>query len=177
MQYITMTTELPPFLPYPRFLLELPLSETARLVYCVLLSRILVSQHNGWVDDAGRVYCRYPILSLAKDCSRGKSAILTAVAALEKQGLLTRQKGGAGRANTLFLRVPENGTPEVPETAPQTSGNANLRGPESRTPDLRKTAPQRSGKRHPNYTTNYTTNKTTNYKNRKPDYDYIGDSL
>ena len=117
MQYITMTTELPPFLPYPRFLLELPLSETARLVYCVILSRILISRHNGWVDEAGRVYCRYPILALAKDCSRGKSAILTAVAALEKQGLLTRQKGGAGRANTLYLRVPDEASQEYRRAA------------------------------------------------------------
>ena len=110
MQYITPATRLPPFLPYPRFLLELPLSETARLVYCLILARILTSQKNGWVDEKGRVYCRYPVLSLAEHCHKSKTTVTVALKDLESQGLLLRRRGGAGYANMLSLRLPENAT-------------------------------------------------------------------
>lgn len=141
---------LPPYLPYPKFLLELPLSETARLVYCLILSRILLSQHNGWLDKAGRVYCRYPVLALAADCRKSKSSVTAALRDLEDQGLLLRRRGGAGYANMLSLRLPENWPSDDRKTGPQTTG---------------KPAP------------NYNTNKITNYKNKKPYYDFSGDSL
>lgn len=122
MQIFTVTTPLPPFLPYPRFLLEIPISETARLVYALLLSRIHLSQSNGWVDEAGRVYCRYPIKTLAADCHKSKSTIVTALADLEKQDLLFRRRGGAGYANMRYLRVPIITTSDAQKTTPQKTG-------------------------------------------------------
>ena len=117
MQYYTASTQLPPYLPYPRFLLTLPLSETARLVYSMILSRIHLSQSNGWADEDGRVYCRYPIMTMAADCHKSKSTIITALADLEKQGLLSRCRGGAGYANKLYLRMPDICTSEEQKTA------------------------------------------------------------
>lgn len=158
MQYITPATRLPPFLPYPRFLLELPLSETARLVYCLILARILTSQKNGWVDEKGRVYCRYPVLSLAEHCHKSKTTVTVALKDLESQGLLLRRRGGAGYANMLSLRLPENSPSEE-----------------------QKTVPQRSGKPSPSYTNKNTTSNTTNidfsYLSKFSDYHYRGDSL
>ena len=149
MQFFTVTTPLPPFLPYPRFLLEIPISETARLVYALILSRIHLSQRNGWVDAEGRVYCRYPIKSLAAACHNSKSTIITALADLESQNLLFRRRGGAGYANMLYLRAPV-----------------------ITTSDEQKTTPQSPRKSTPN-------NKNTHKKNQNtiPDYDYGGDSL
>lgn len=85
MQYFSTSTRLPPYLPYPRFLLGFPLNETARLVYSLILSRIHLSQANGW-EDAGRVFCRYTIRELMADTGKCKSTITTALADLEKQG-------------------------------------------------------------------------------------------
>ena len=39
MNYMTSKTRIPPYMAFPRFLLALNLSETARLVYTVLLDR------------------------------------------------------------------------------------------------------------------------------------------
>ena len=110
MQFYSASTQLPPFLPYPRFLLEIPVSETARLVYSLILSRIKLSQSNGWADSQGRVFCRYTIGDLMADTGKSKTTILTALGDLEKQDLLRRCRGGAGYANQLYLRLPESCT-------------------------------------------------------------------
>lgn len=147
MKDFKLTTLLPPYIPYCRFLLDMPLNETARIVYSLILSRILLSQSNAWVDEEGRVYCRYTIQNLMADTGKSKSTIVTALGDLEKQKLLYRRRGGAGYANKLYLRVPEFSTSED-----------------------RKSAPQMSGKSAPNY-------KKKENKNDKPDYDYQGDSF
>lgn len=112
MQYYTASTPIPPYIAYARFLLDFPLGETARIVYSLILSRIQLSQSNGWADDQGHIYCRYPIRSLASDCGKSRTTIVTALAELEKQGLLVRRRGGASRASMLYLRLPENGFSE-----------------------------------------------------------------
>lgn len=144
-----MTTSLPPFLPYPHFLLGIPVSETAKLVYVLILGRIKLSQANNWTDSNGHVYCRYTIQDLMADTGKSKSTIVTALDDLQKQDLLFRRRGGAGYANILYLKVPVNNTS-----------------------DVQKTAPQKTGKPNPNNKTNIMKNKKT-----KPDYDYEGDSL
>ena len=122
MQFYTASTKLPPYIPYPRFLLNMPLNETARVVYSLILSRIHLSQSNGWMDSAGRIYCRYTIQDLMADTGKSKSTIITALSDLEKQDLLFRRRGGAGYANILYLRVPVFSTPEEQKTAPQKTG-------------------------------------------------------
>lgn len=122
MQFYSASTQLPPFLPYPRFLLEIPVSETARLVYSLILSRIKLSQSNGWADSQGRVFCRYTIGDLMADTGKSKTTILTALGDLEKQDLLRRCRGGAGYANQLYLRLPESCTWEVQKAAHQKPG-------------------------------------------------------
>ena len=49
-------TRLPPYLPYPRFLLQADLTQTAKLLYALLLDRATLSQANGWLDEGGRRY-------------------------------------------------------------------------------------------------------------------------
>ena len=149
MYFFSVATPLPPFLPYPQFLLEFPVSETAKLVYALILSRIKLSQANNWTNSNGHVYCRYTIQELMTHTGKSKSTIVTALDDLEKQDLLFRCRQGASRTNMLFLKVPV-----------------------SNTSDVQKTEPQKSEKPNPN-------NKTNIKKNKKiiPDYDYEGDSL
>ena len=47
-EYMTLQPDLPPYLPYPRFLSEMNLTLTAKLVYSLLLDRTTLSQKNGW---------------------------------------------------------------------------------------------------------------------------------
>ena len=63
--YMTAETIIPSYLPYPRFLLKMDLSQTAKLLYALLLDRSTLSQKNGWQDDEGRVYIVYPIAEIA----------------------------------------------------------------------------------------------------------------
>lgn len=44
---MTAETELPAYLPYPRFLLKMDISHTAKLLYALLLDRSTLSQKNG----------------------------------------------------------------------------------------------------------------------------------
>ena len=65
-EYITANTTMPPFFPYPRFLLKMDLSQTAKLLYALLLDRSTLSQKNGWQDNEGRTYIVYPIAEIAE---------------------------------------------------------------------------------------------------------------
>ena len=65
--YLTVTTPLPQYLPYARFLLDTDLSYTAKLLYTLLLDRATLSQKNNWIDAQGRIYVLYPLSNLAKD--------------------------------------------------------------------------------------------------------------
>ena len=49
--YIMADTPLPLFLPYPVFLLKMEISQTAKLLYALLLDRSTLSQKNKWQDD------------------------------------------------------------------------------------------------------------------------------
>ena len=63
--YMAVDTDLPPYFPYPQFLMDMPLSHTAALAYALLLDRAHLSQLNGWIDEAGRVYLIFPVEKIA----------------------------------------------------------------------------------------------------------------
>ena len=63
--YLTVTTPLPQYLPYARFLLDADLSHTAKLLYTLLLDRATLSQKNNWMDECGFVYVIFPLSSLS----------------------------------------------------------------------------------------------------------------
>ena len=93
---------------YPKFLLEMiDLSETARLVYILLLDRARVSQvKGGWADKHGNVFIFYPIRDLAKTIHKSEMSVKTALSALEKQQLILRKRQGIGKANRIYVKLP-----------------------------------------------------------------------
>ena len=103
-EFFTAGSELPPYLPYPRYLLKLNISMTAKAVYALLLNRTTLSQKNGWIDDCGRVYIIYTIERLAQDIGRGETAIKNAMKELEKEHLLYKKKVGFAQPNHLYVR-------------------------------------------------------------------------
>ena len=99
--YIACDTPLPPYIPVPRFLMDLPLSSNARLLYGLLLSRTQLSQRNGWVDEKGRAYVIYTISQLAADLHRSPRTAENALKELEAASLLQRVRQGWNKPNKI----------------------------------------------------------------------------
>ena len=56
-EYLTSESQIVPYMAFPRFLLDVKVNETARIVYVLLLDRARLSMKNGgWVDQDGHVY-------------------------------------------------------------------------------------------------------------------------
>ena len=108
---IGKTSRLPPYLMYPRFLLDSSLGDTARLVYLLLLDRARASMANpGWEDERGRIFVFYPIEDLAADTHRSQTVVKKALADLQRQGLIRRYRQGLGKANKIFVCIPDRQT-------------------------------------------------------------------
>ena len=86
-EYIKAQTPLPAYFPYPKFLLQMSLSHTARLTYVLLLDRMTLSQKNDWVDVQGRAYVLYPLAGLAEDLQSSISSVTRALRELAFPGL------------------------------------------------------------------------------------------
>ena len=103
---------LPPYMAYPRFLLnEKKLSETAKILYVLLLDRTRLSIKNeGWVDEQGKVYVLFPIKSLADTLGRSEMAVKNALTLLENEELIFRKRQGVGLPNRIYVKLPETQT-------------------------------------------------------------------
>lgn len=100
-------TPIPPYMAYPRFLLTMDISETAKLVYVLLLDRARLSmQNDGWTDEWGHVFIYYTIQSLAEVTGKCEMTVKDALAKLEQHGLIYRQRQGAGKTSRIYVRVP-----------------------------------------------------------------------
>ncbi len=118
--FYTKTTQLPYFVPVPHFLLRLPLSPSAKLLYALLLNRTQLSQQNGWASLTGRVYVIYPIQELAQDLGISARTVQTLLSELEKADLLWRDRRGRNRSNHLYLKLPDQMPPpkKTPKNPP-----------------------------------------------------------
>ena len=148
--YITAETTLPPppYLPYPRFLLKMDISHTAKLLYALLLDRSALSQKNGWQDDEGRIYTVYPVAEIAEVLDKGSTTVKGALNELDAAGLLERKRAGFSAANRLYVKLP----PVVQISDPMMDGNLTLISTGNRPYDGRKSVPMMVGKPSPNQT-------------------------
>lgn len=99
---------MPVYLMYPRFLLELDMNDTAKMVYLLLYDRARLSMQNGWLDADGRAYIYFTEEHLAQALRRTEATIRTAMNTLEHHGLIRRKRQGAGRPNRIYIRIPKN---------------------------------------------------------------------
>ena len=105
-QFLQRDCPLPQFFAYPKFLLNLNISETAKMIYVLLLDRARLSmKKEDWQDEYGRVFVRYTIQSLAKTICKSEMTVKNALKALEQQGLIHRQRQGAGMPSKIFVKV------------------------------------------------------------------------
>ncbi|MEY8495997.1 replication initiator protein A [Lachnospiraceae bacterium 29-91] len=151
--YVWADTHLPPYLPYPRFLLKMDITQTAKLLYALLLDRTTLSQKNGWQDESGRTYIIFPVTAIADALDKSPSTIKEALNELDRAGLLERRRQGFSTANRLYVKLP----PVVQISGFMEAEKPYLISPGNRTTDSQKTGLMTAGKLASN---NYNINKT-----------------
>ena len=92
--YIMADTTMPLYLLIPVSCSKMEISQTAKLLYSLLLDRSTLSQKNKWQDDKGRIYIIYPIAEIAEILDKGSTTIKGALNELDMAGLLERERGG-----------------------------------------------------------------------------------
>ena len=128
-QFLTYDSGIPTHIAFPCYLLDMnELSETTKIIYCILLNRSRLSQRNeGWSDNQGRVFIYYPIKDLAGTVHKSEMTVKAALSSLEKNGLIFRKRQGVGKANRIYVKLP------IADSKPS------ARQPESCPPDGKKT--------------------------------------
>lgn len=118
-KYLRRSSMLPPYMAYPRFLLTMQISETAKLVYVLLLDRARLSMtHDGWEDENGHVFIYYTIDALAAATGKCPMTIKDALKKLEEEKLIFRRHQGAGKPSKIYVRVQtENCLPDGQNSA------------------------------------------------------------
>ena len=105
--YMTITTELPPYFFFPWFLLDMGLTLTAKLTYALLLDRARLSQLNSWTDEAGRVYIIFPIEKIAGMLGKSMTTAENVLAELEAAGLIERRRQQFSKPNHIYVKLPD----------------------------------------------------------------------
>lgn len=107
-QSLSSNSRIPEYMSFPKFLLEMTsLSETAKIIYTVLLDRARLSQKKtGWADEYGHVFIYYPIKDLAGAVHKSDMTVKSALLTLEKEQLIHRQHKGLGKANRIYVKLP-----------------------------------------------------------------------
>lgn len=107
-RYLSSESRIPEYMSFPKFLLGMTsLSETAKIIYTVLLGRARLSQKKtGWADDYGHIFIYYPIKDLAAAVHKSDMTVKSALSALEKEQLIHRQHMGLGKANRIYVKLP-----------------------------------------------------------------------
>ena len=100
--YVGLDTELPSIMPYPRFLLKMDISHTAKLLYALMLDRTTLSQKNQWEDDGGGFTLSNPI---AEMMDKSSMTVHNALNELDRAGLLERERRGFSAPSRLYVKV------------------------------------------------------------------------
>ena len=155
-QYLKFDSYLPWYMAYPRFLLEVDICETAKLVYMLLLDRARVSMKNDtWQDECGRVFVLYTIPDLARDIGKGETTVKKALNQLVQQDLIRKQSQGAGRPNKIYVKIPaENYPTRQTENSPTGQTEKCLTGRAFFDPKTGRKVPPNNNKRN-KYIRNY----------------------
>lgn len=105
--YITADTAMPTYMMYPKFLLTVPLSETSKLVYIMLLDRARLSIVNAdYTDRQGQIFVYYPLDDIAADIDRSCTTVKNALTVLEDNKLILRVHQGIGQASRIYVKIP-----------------------------------------------------------------------
>ena len=101
------SSDFPCYLPYPYFLLTLPLSDSAKLVYALILDRARRNAQNPkWQDPSSLVFVYYTVEQLSKAIGKSASVVKQALAALAECGLIERKRQGFNKPTKIYPCMP-----------------------------------------------------------------------
>ena len=90
------------------------MTQTAKLLYALLLDRATLSQANGWLDEGGRIYLVFPIEKIAAALDRSSMTVKTALSELEDAGLIERRRSGFSKPNRILCEAAVRRTENFP---------------------------------------------------------------
>lgn len=98
---------IPLYMMYPKFLFDLRISDTAKLLYVILLDRARMSAASErWTDPDGSVFVCYTVAALSETLHKGKTAIEDGLRSLEQACLIRRKRQGPGMASHIYVKLP-----------------------------------------------------------------------
>lgn len=93
-------SSVPPYLPLPRFLIPLDLSNDAKVLYAMLFDRI---------EPDGRIRLYFTLEEAKGKLHRSRQVTTRAFQELERSGLIIRKKQGLGRPAVITLNILPSG--------------------------------------------------------------------
>ena len=107
-EYMKESEQMLQYFQFPKFLLKLHISQTAKFLYMILYDRARILRMNSWIDKYGNVYLIFPIEELSAQIGKCKSSVKTALKELDDVGLLVRRSGGFSKSNHLYVKIPSD---------------------------------------------------------------------
>ena len=96
------------FFRIPKMLFTEPrfqnLSVEAKLLYGMMLDRMELSRHNGWLDSYGRVYIYFTHAEIQRELQCGHNKAVRLLKELDQDtGLIQRKRQGLGRPDRIYV--------------------------------------------------------------------------
>ena len=105
-EFITSDIPMPDCMLFPKALLQLSISNTAKIMYCLILDTVLKT---GIKDENGTLFVYFPLSELAADISKCIMTVGRYLNELEKAGLIMRIRQEFGKPNRIYVLVPKEG--------------------------------------------------------------------
>lgn len=102
-EFMTADTSLPPSMPLPEAVLQLPISSTAKIMYARMLDAVMT---DGLEDVNGILFIRFPIMELSEVLSKSHMTVKRSLKELEEAGLIMRVRQGIGKPNKIYVLIP-----------------------------------------------------------------------
>ena len=103
--YITDGSTLPPYLIFPRFLLDMNVRFTAKEVYAILLDMTLHSEA-AQTDQQGRRYLEFFNKTVAELIDRTPSTVAQSLCELETVGLVEKKLMARNVPYRIYVKLP-----------------------------------------------------------------------
>ena len=96
------------FLRIPKFLFTdktlSAMSDSAKILYSLMLDRMSLSVKNGWFDEENRVYIIYTHEEAQQSMNCGRDKCTKTFKELEDIGLICRKKRGMGKPDLVYVK-------------------------------------------------------------------------
>ena len=111
--FLKTDSKLGNYMAYPKFLNELPLNDTAKHIYVLLLNRARLSMKEGWADQEGNVFVLYSLSNLAKDSGKTTRTVKHVLNRLQEANLILREQRIPGKTRKIYIKTWETSFPKV----------------------------------------------------------------